>query len=160
MGFADERLDYDAANCSIARTMSVVGDRWTIHVLREVFFGLRRFEDLHRAIGCARSILSERLATLVDEGLLTKTNYQEPGQRARPEYLLTKKGREFLPVIVALLDWGDRWTADPAGPAVQLRHKACGAGVHAELHCEAGHPVDAMTIEPVAGPGARRLTRT
>ena len=160
MGFADERLEYDAANCSIARTMSVVGDRWTMHVLREVFFGLRRFEDLHRAIGCARSLLSQRLATLVDEGLLARASYQAPRQRTRPEYVLTEKGRDFLPVIVALLDWGDRWTADPSGPAVQLRHTSCGAGVHAELHCEAGHSVDATTIEPVAGPGARRLTRS
>jgi len=155
MAFPDDRLSYSSSNCSIARTMEIVGDRWTVHVLREAFFGLRRFEDLHRAVGCARSLLSQRLASLVEDGLLERADYQTPGQRTRTEYRLSQKGREFLPVLIAILDWGDRWTADPAGPAVEILHAGCGERVHATLTCEAGHRLLGRSdITPIPGAGA------
>src|SRR3954454_7175745 len=98
-------------DCSIRRTLDVVGEKWTLLVLREAFYGLRRFDDFHRAIGCARNILSARLATLVEHGILQRARYQEPGSRPRAEYHLTDKGRELFPALIALLQWGDRWTA-------------------------------------------------
>ena len=116
---------------------------------------MRRFDDFHRAIGCARNILAARLATLVDHGILERDRYQESGCRPRWEYRLTDKGRELFPALVALLQWGDRWTADPDGAAVELRHEGCGAGVGAELRCDAGHgPLTARDVVPEPGPAA------
>ena len=139
VGFGEDRLRYSSANCSIARTMELVGDRWTMHVLREAFFGLRRFEELLAAVGCGRAMLSQRLHALVEHGLLERVQYRQPGQRRRHEYGLTAKGREVFPVLVALMDWGDRWTADPEGPAVEIRHDGCGERVHVHLACDGGH---------------------
>ena len=153
-----ERLAYSSDNCSIARTLELVGEKWTLLILREAFYGVSRFEDIHRSVGCARNLLSTRLATLVDEGILRREPYREPGQRARSEYRLTDKGRELFPVAIALMDWGDRWLADREGPALELRHRDCDAPVHAELVCEHGHRE--LTIRdtyPVPGPGARRI---
>src|SRR5215469_113949 len=108
-----DRLRYSAENCSIGRTLEIVGERWTLLVLREAFYGVRRFADFHRALGCARNLLSARLRKLVEEGLLTQVPYRESGNRVRAEYRLTDKGRELFPAVVALMQWGDRWTADP-----------------------------------------------
>src|SRR4051794_25370146 len=150
------RDDFDDANCSIARTLAVLGDRWTLLVLREAFNGVRRFEDLQRRLGVARDVLTVRLNRLVEEGVLERVPYREPGQRSRHEYRLTAKGRDAYPILVALLAWGDRHKADPQGPAVELTHADCGAQVHAELRCEHGHAVDIREIRPRPGPGARR----
>ena len=89
-------------------------------MLREAFFGVRRFEDFHRVLGCARNILSARLKTLADEGILAREPYREPGSRVRYEYRLTDKGLDLFPVLVALMQWGDRWRAGAAGPPVGL----------------------------------------
>jgi DNA-binding HxlR family transcriptional regulator len=154
-----DRLAFSSANCSIARTLEIVGERWTFHVLRELFFGLRRFEDLHRAVGCNRTLLSDRLTTLVDHGILAKVDYREPKQRSRPEYRLTDKGQELLPGLLALMDWGDRWTADPEGPAVTVRHNDCDAQVHVTLACDAGHRrLRHRDVRPTPGAGARPLS--
>jgi DNA-binding HxlR family transcriptional regulator len=150
-----DRMAYSAENCSIRRTLDVVGEKWTLLVLREAFYGLRRFDDFQRAIGCARNILSARLATLVEHGILERRRYQEPGSRSRAEYRLTDKGRELFPALVALLQWGDRWTADPEGAAVELRHDGCGAPIIVELRCTAGHgPLTERETTPEPGPGA------
>ena len=125
-------------------------------MLREAFFGIRRFDDFHRALGCARNLLSERLAKLVDHGVLERVAYQEPGQRRRHEYRLTEKGLDLQPALVALMQWGDRWTADPDGPSGRGAHRGCGATVHAVLACEHGHGTLApQDTEAVPGPGAR-----
>ncbi len=153
-----ERLDFNAANCSIAGTLAVVGEKWTLLLLREAFYGVRRFDDFHRALGCARNVLSARLQTLVEHELLRREEYRRPGERARAEYRLTEKGRDLLPAIVALMQWGDRWTADAAGPPVVLTHRECGAEVRAELTCSAGHrALGARDTLPVPGPGAVRV---
>jgi DNA-binding HxlR family transcriptional regulator len=150
-----DRLAYSAENCSIRRTLDVVGEKWTLLVLREAFYGVRRFDDFHRALGCARNILAARLATLVEHEILERHRYQEPGSRARAEYRLTEKGRELFPALVALLQWGDRWTADPGGPAVELRHDVCGATIAVELRCAAGHrPLSERDTTAEPGPGA------
>jgi DNA-binding HxlR family transcriptional regulator len=151
-------LDYDTSNCNIAAALSVVGEKWTFLVLREAFNGVRRFDDMQRRTGAPRQVLSNRLATLVTEGILRKVPYQDEGKRPRSEYRLTEKGIELFPVIVALLAWGDKYAAWPGGPAVELTHRECGAPVHLELACSAGHVLgSARDVTPVPGPGARRV---
>jgi DNA-binding HxlR family transcriptional regulator len=151
-------LDYDTSNCNIAAALSIVGEKWAFLVLREAFNGVRRFDDMQRRTNAPRQVLSNRLAHLVAEGILRKAPYQEEGQRPRSEYRLTEKGIELFPVIVALLEWGDRYAAWPGGPAVELTHRDCGAPVHLELACSAGHVLDsAREVTPLPGPGARRV---
>jgi DNA-binding HxlR family transcriptional regulator len=110
--------------CSIARTLSVIGDRWTMLVLREAFLRTRRFEDFQSHLGATRHVLADRLHKLVDNGILERVQYQ--GRPLRFEYKLTEKGRDLYPVIVALLGWGDRWMADEQGPPIELVHRSCG----------------------------------
>jgi DNA-binding HxlR family transcriptional regulator len=152
-----ERFRYSSDNCSIRRTLDVVGEKWTLLVLRESFYGVRRFEDFARGLGCARNILSARLHTLVEEEILRREPYQEPGARTRVEYVLTSKGQELLPALLALMQWGDRWTADSAGPPVEIAHGDCGAPVDVALICGAGHsPLTSRDIRVRPGAGARR----
>jgi DNA-binding HxlR family transcriptional regulator len=151
-------LDYDTSNCNIAAALSIVGEKWTFLVLREAFNGVRRFDDMQRRTGAPRQLLSSRLARLVTEGILRKAPYQETGQRPRSEYRLTEKGIDLFHVIVALLEWGDKYAPWPGGPAVELTHRDCGAPVHLELACSAGHVLDsAREVTPVPGAGARRI---
>jgi DNA-binding HxlR family transcriptional regulator len=153
-----DRFQYSAENCSIARTLAIVGEKWTLLVLREAFYGVRRFEDLHAALGCARNLLAVRLRTLVAEGLLEREPYQDEGRRRRNAYRLTDKGIDLFPALVALMQWGDRWTADPSGPPVLLHHRECGEQVAAQLRCDAGHgPLTARDTLAVPGPGARKI---
>lgn len=151
-----DRLRYSAENCSIARTLEIVGEKWTLLVLREAFYGVRRFADFHTAVGCARNVLSDRLRTLVAHGILAQQPYREAGQRSRAEYRLTDKGLELLPALVALMQWGDRWAVDEAGPPVHVVHRACGARVSAELVCDAGHR-HLVARETATEPGAGAL---
>jgi DNA-binding HxlR family transcriptional regulator len=151
-----ERFRYSSENCSIRRTLDVVGEKWTLLVLRESYYGVRRFEDFARGLGCARNLLSARLNTLVEQGILRREPYKEPGARTRVEYHLTDKGRELLPVLLALMQWGDRWTADPAGPAAEVNHVDCGKPVSVTLTCAAGHgPLTSRDTRVRPGTGAR-----
>ena len=100
-------------DCSIKRTLDVVGEKWTLLVLREAFYGARRFEEFFANVGCARTLLSERLATLVEHGVLRREPYREAGQRERHQYLLTEKGHDLFAALVVLMQWGDRWEAAP-----------------------------------------------
>jgi DNA-binding HxlR family transcriptional regulator len=150
-----DRFRYSAENCSIARTLGVVGEKWTLLILREAFYGVRRFDDFHAALGCARNLLATRLKTLVENGLLERVAYQVDKGRSRHEYRLSDKGRELFPAVVALMQWGDRWTADDTGPPVELFHRDCGERVTAQLTCRAGHAaLGARDIGAVPGPGA------
>lgn len=151
-------LDYDTATCTIAAALSVLGEKWTLLVLREAFNGIRRFEDMQRRTGAPRQVLSNRLTRLVDEGILRKVPYREQGRRPRSEYKLTEKGIELFPVLAALLAWGDKYAAGPGGAPVDLTHRACGAPVTLQLTCEDGHALgSAREVTPVPGPGARRV---
>ena len=123
---SDERDRYSAENCSIKRALDVVGEKWTLLVMREAFYGARRFDQFQARIGCARNILSERLATLTEAQILTRSPYREPGQRERHEYRLTEKGLDLITVVVAIKQWGDRWEAAPEGPPVDILHRDCG----------------------------------
>jgi DNA-binding HxlR family transcriptional regulator len=151
-------LDYDSANCTIGAAVGIIGERPTFLLLREAFSGVRRFDDMQRRTGMPRQVLSDRLARLVTEGLLRKVPYRESGQRRRNEYRLTAKGLDLYPVLVALMQWGDRYAAGPAGPQVLLRHRDCGEPVQLQLSCRAGHVLDsARDVTPVPGPGARKI---
>jgi DNA-binding HxlR family transcriptional regulator len=108
-----ERTSYQASNCSIARTLQVLGEKWTLLVIRESFYGSTRFEQFHRVLNCPRNLLSERLTKLVEEGILERSEYREPGSRARNDYRMTDKGRELTPILLALMQWGDRQQPAP-----------------------------------------------
>jgi DNA-binding HxlR family transcriptional regulator len=151
-------LDYDPAACAVGAALSIVGEKWTFLVLREAFNGIRRFDDMQRRTGAPRQVLSSRLTRLLEEGILRKVPYQEPGQRLRHEYRLTEKGLDLYPVLAALMAWGDKHAAASAGPPVLLTHRDCGAAVAVQLGCEDGHVVaSAREVTPVPGPGARRV---
>lgn len=151
-------LDYDTANCTIGAAVGIIGERWTFLVLREAFNGVRRFDDMQRRTQAPRQVLSDRLARLVREGLLRKVPYQEHGQRGRHEYRLTGKGLDLYPVLVALMQWGDRYAAGPAGPAARLTHRDCGGPLRLQLSCARGHVLaSAREVTPVPGPGARKI---
>ena len=131
-----------ARTCSIARSLSVVGERWALLVVREVSLGVRRFADIQAATGAPPAVLSDRLRALVQAGVLETQPYKEPGARVRLEYRLTDAGRDLTPVLTALKDWGDAHLADERGAPVVTRHRDCGAAVHARLVCEHGHTVE------------------
>jgi DNA-binding HxlR family transcriptional regulator len=155
--FAD-RNRYSAENCSVKRALDVVGEKWTLLVLREAFYGARRFEEFQAHVGCARNLLTERLNTLVAAGVLKRVPYREPGQRERHEYRLTEEGLDLLPAVVALMQWGDRWETDPEGPPVVIAHRDCGHPVELVLRCTHDHEhVSARDTEPKPGPGARAV---
>lgn len=149
-------LAWSTDNCTVGRTMAVLGERWTFVVLREVFNGVRRFDDVRRHTGIPRQVLSNRLALLVEQDVLRRVPYREPGERERHEYRLTAKGFDLYPVLVAIADWGDRYLADDAGPPVQFTHRDCGAVVRSRVTCERGHVVGSpRDIVTRPGPGAR-----
>ncbi|MEU4240375.1 helix-turn-helix domain-containing protein [Actinoplanes sp. NPDC026619] len=154
---APEALSWSIDGCTIGRAMDVLGEKWTIVVLREVFNGVRRFDDMRVRTGVPRQVLANRLATMVESGVLRREPYREPGARVRQEYRLTQKGLDLYPVLIALLAWGNRYLADPQGPPLEFAHRDCGAEVHAEIHCGAGHRLDDVReVVPRPGPGASR----
>ena len=124
---------YDSQVCSVAGTLELVGERWTLLVIRDAFMGVRRFEDFQRRSGVARNVLSARLNLLVEEGIFRREPYQE--HPVRHEYRLTQKGRDLWPVMVALLQWGDRYIYPGRAP-VLLTHKGCGGAVDDHRICE------------------------
>lgn len=139
---------FDDQNCSIARTLAIVGERWTLLVLREVLLGRRRFEEIRRGLGVASNILSDRLATLVEHGVLTRAG-------DLPEYRVTEKGLDLQPVLITLMQWGDRYTAGDAGPPVVHVHKACAHDAAARLHCaHCGETIGPRDVRLRPGPGA------
>ena len=136
-----------ADRCSIAGTLDALGDVWSILVLRELFFGVRRFNDMQSDLQISRSVLTERLNRLVELGVVRTVPYQEPGSRSRNEYRLTRKGVELLPVMVALMTWGDSHVNGGDGP-VELRDRVTGDEVRLELRSTGGRLVPANEMEP------------
>jgi DNA-binding HxlR family transcriptional regulator len=146
--------DYAGQNCSIAASLELIGERWTLLILRDAFLGVRRFDDFQSRLGIARNVLQARLARLVDEGLLRRVEYQERPRRF--EYRLTSKGVDLWPVLVALLKWGDKHAA-PGGPPVVLRHTDCGGEVDDRRMCrKCGRALEADDVHAERGPGAKR----
>lgn len=143
--------DIGSQNCSIARTLSVIGDRWTMLVLRNAFLGTRRFDDFQQQLGMTRHVLAERLKRLVEEGLFRKEAYQPN----RYEYRLTDKGKGLYPVLLSMTAWGDQWMdSEGKGPPVVYFHKSCSHRTSPTLVCsECGEPLLPKDVTPMAGPG-------
>lgn len=151
-----EWLEFSTANCSVQRTLDVIGDRWTMIVLRELFNGVRRFEQIRQHSGISESVLSNRLAKLRTAAVIEAVPYRESGSRTRREYRLTDKGRDLYPILLALLQWGDRYCADPEGPALVVGHRDCDEPVEVVVRCRAGHDVEGPhRARTHAGPAAR-----
>lgn len=152
-------LEWSVDNCTVGRAMAVLGERWTFVVLREVFNGIRRFEDIRAHTDIPRQVLANRLAVLVEQDILRRSPYQAPGARVRYEYKLTPKGLDLYPVLVSVWAWGDRYMADPEGSPVEFAHRDCGAQVHAQLSCVEGHLISSpRDVVPRPGPGAVKRT--
>ena len=133
-------------DCSIARTLSVIGDRWTLLILRDCFLGARRFDQFEASLGVSPHLLSLRLGKLVENDILERRAYQ--ARPKRHEYRLTAQGRDLYPVIVSLLRWGDRWMPSDAGPPVELVHRDCGCVTTPTLVCsECGEPLRAREVK-------------
>lgn len=152
-------LETDTANCSVRRTLDVVGEKWSLLIVRDAFNGVRRYEEFRRHIGLSEAVLADRLRKLTAAGILRAEPYREPGTRTRSEYRLTPKGRDLWPVLLALKQWGDAHAADPEGPSLDIRHTACGAPVRVVVECQGDEratlgPRD-VSVRP--GPGARPL---
>ena len=147
--------ELDREACSLARALAVVGDRWTLLILRDAFLGVRRFEGFERSLKISRRMLADRLAGLVAEGLLEQRLYQE--RPPRHEYRLTEKGLALYPALLALVHWGDDWYAGEAGPPLRHRHRACDRHFHMVATCSAcGEALDARAViaEPAAAGAA------
>jgi DNA-binding HxlR family transcriptional regulator len=154
-----EALEWSSEGCTIERTAEVIGDRWSLVILREVISGIRRFDQLTVRTGIPRQVLTGRLERLLEQGILRREPYREPGQRQRLEFRLTDKGIDLYPVFVAMQQWGDRYVAAPGGPPTEFEHRDCGERIELVLRCEGGHQV--VSNREVAGrlgPGARRRT--
>lgn len=143
---------YEDQVCSIAASLEVLGERWTLLVVRDALLGLRRFDDFQRSLGVARNVLADRLKRLVDTGVLDRVRYQERPERY--EYQLTAMGQTLAVPVVALMQWGDRHLAGPDGPPRVVRHRECGGRVQAKLVCarcrDAVRPAD---VDVLPGPG-------
>jgi DNA-binding HxlR family transcriptional regulator len=148
MRYAGEMLkrDYPTQYCSMASALEIIGERWTILIVRDIFLGVRRFDDLQRKLGVARNILQTRLERLVDNGILVKRPYQE--RPVRYEYRLTTKGADLWPILVSLLQWGDRYAIDGERPML-LQHRGCGGELDDRRRClQCG--IDVTVTEAVA----------
>jgi DNA-binding HxlR family transcriptional regulator len=146
------RNDYPGQICSIARSLEIVGERWSLLIVRDVMNGHRRFDQLQKGLGVARNVLSARLQRLVEEDILERRAYQSNPERY--EYLLTEKGLDLWPTLIALLNWGDRYSPTPGGPPKLIRHKVCGGHVSDRGVCEAcGETLHARDAIQVPGPG-------
>jgi DNA-binding HxlR family transcriptional regulator len=145
---------YDSQNCSIARALEVLGDRWTLLVIRDAFLGVRRFDDFQADLGVARNVLADRLQRLVEEGILARRRYQERPERF--EYHLTDKGLDLWPVTMSLLHWGDRYYEADGGRPRVVRHRDCGGEVTRHLSCaRCGAELGPRDVRAEPGPGAR-----
>lgn len=154
-----QRTDFSEFACSIARTLDVVGEPWTPLILRDVWVGLRRFDEIQSDLGISRKVLTERLKWLVECGVLARQVYSRTPPRS--EYVLTDKGAQLCDLLLVMARWGDRWTAGEAGPPVLHRHRDCNTISHVELHCSAcDGPISVETIDLLPGPGARPASVT
>lgn len=153
-----DRDAWDLTPDSVQRALDALTPRSGGQVMREAFYGTRRFDDFLRRTGLTAPVLTTRLRELEARDLLVRTPYREPGARTRHEYRLTQRGRDLAVTIVALLGWADKWLPGPHGPTVTLHHRGCGEPVTAELSCAGGHrPLAVADVEAEPGPGARRI---
>jgi DNA-binding HxlR family transcriptional regulator len=146
-----QRTNFGDMACSIARTLDVIGEPWSPLILRDIYVGIGRFDQIQQDLGISRKVLAERLKSLVANGIAERRQYEAN----RYEYVLTPKGLELADLLLVMVRWGDRWTAGEAGPPVLYRHHDCGRISHVELTCSTcGKPMHATDIDVLAGPGA------
>ena len=149
---AMQRTNFGEMACSIARTLNVIGEPWSPLILRDVWVGFTRFEQIQADLGISRKVLTERLNHLVEHGVLERRPYD---RRPRYEYVLTDKGNELVDMLIVMVGWADKWLAGKAGPPALYRHRACGEISHADLRCaRCGEPMHANDVELLPGPGA------
>ena len=149
-----ELKSFAGMDCSVAQCLEVVGDRWSMLIIRDAFMGVTRFDQLQERLGISRNILQQRLTKLVDEGVLARVPYSE--HPPRYDYRLTDRGRDLWPVLTAMRQWGDRYAA-PGGPPVRVVHTACGATTDFDLVCRScGAAVGARDVRAVPGQGRAR----
>ena len=147
----DEQARIYDLQCSVARTLEHLGERWTLLIIRDAFYGVRRFDEFQEDLGIARNILSKRLSMLVDHGVLRREQYQD--NPVRHEYRLTEKGRDLFPILTAMLAWGDKWESG-GHPPIRLIHETCGEPMHAESICSVCRdPIDPFNVRPDPQPG-------
>lgn len=136
---------YDTQDCSVARALEILGERWTLLIIRDALHGVTRYDDLHKRLGLPTSTLARRLAQLVDAGVLTQRRYED--RPPRDEYRLTERGWELAKVIASLREWGDRHLS-PSGPPASYRHRGCGGTPVVEIHCDTcGQHLEPRTLE-------------
>jgi DNA-binding HxlR family transcriptional regulator len=149
---------YEGQTCSVARALEVVGERWTLLILRDAFLGVRRFDDFQRSLGVARNVLNTRLQRLVEAGLLERRLYQE--RPPRHEYRLTASGRDLWPALVALMHWGDQHFPTESGPPLAIEHRGCGGAVDDRRVCTTcGAALEVWDVRALPGPGADDAVR-
>jgi len=145
-----KRVSFDAMSCSIAQALEIIGEWWTPLIIRDVSLGLRRFEQIQGDLGISRNILTDRLNKLVEDGILYRTNIAASGTRC--DYRLTEKGLDFLPVLMTLMAWGDKWVEQPDGPYTELVHTTCDHVTHPHLVCDhCGEAITPQTTRSRAG---------
>lgn len=145
--------EYPGQTCSIAESLEVIGERWSLLIVRDVLNGNRRFSEIQGSLGVARNVLSARLQRLTAEGILERRPYQQSPERF--EYFLTEKGLDLWPALIALLNWGDRYSTNPAGPPKIIVHKECGGRVSDRGVCEeCGKTLHARDARQIPGPGS------
>lgn len=148
-----QRTRFGDLACSIARTLDVIGEPWSPLILRDIYVGINRFEQIQQELDISRKVLTERLKWLVENEVLQRHAYSE--RPPRYEYRLTAKGLELCDLLLVMVCWGDRWTAGEAGPPVLYRHHACGQVSHVELRCSVcAEPMRATDVDVLPGPGA------
>ncbi|MGH8977749.1 MAG: winged helix-turn-helix transcriptional regulator [Acidimicrobiia bacterium] len=148
-----QRTSFEDMNCSVAQCLEVVGEWWSLLIVRDAFLGVRRFDDFQARLGISRNILNQRLTTLVDHRVLERVPYQDNPPRF--DYRLTEKGRDLWHVLTAMRQWGDRWAA-PDGAPVRMRHNGCGRVVKAVAVCShCGEPLDLRSVKIEPGPASR-----
>ncbi|MFJ8660051.1 winged helix-turn-helix transcriptional regulator [Streptomyces sp. NPDC093795] len=152
-------LETDTENCPVRRTLDLVGEKWTLLILRDAFNGVRRYDEFRRHLGLSEAVLADRLRKLVAAGVLRAEPYRDPGSRTRYAYRLTPKGVDLWPVLLALKQWGDTHAGEPEGSVLDIRHTDCGAPVRVVVQCEGDEQATLtardVTVHP--GPGARPL---
>jgi DNA-binding HxlR family transcriptional regulator len=147
-GRMGNRDAWSATRCSIDRAIRAIGNRATVLLLREAFYGTRRFDDFATRVGISEAAAAARLKELVELGVLQRQPYQRAGERTRYEYVLTPMGVDVLPISLALMEWGDRYLADPTGPPLTANHATCGGEVAVSVRCINGHevPLDELSL--------------
>jgi DNA-binding HxlR family transcriptional regulator len=166
-GVLADRSSWSAERCTIDAAVSVVSTRSAMLILREAFYGTRRFDDFVERVGVTEAVAAARLRELTEAGLLRREPYREPGSRTRHEYRLTEMGRDLFPALLALAQWGDKYLTGEAGPPLEWRHSDCGAAVTTTVTCAAGHevPVGELSVRPrrrrstTVRPRSRRAAR-